>query len=140
MRAITIWQPYASLIFAGRKRFETRHWTYPVSMAGEVLALHAAKKPVPRDRYGEEVDAICTAAFGSDWPSTLPRSAVLGTVRLVGCHSMATMPPPTDGERAVGYWAPDRFAWELGDITPFAAPVPAAGKQGWWTWEGRDHG
>lgn len=26
MKAISLWQPWASLWMAGRKRFETRHW------------------------------------------------------------------------------------------------------------------
>ena len=43
MKAITIWQPWASLLACGGKRFETRSWA--TSYRGPI-AIHAAKKSV----------------------------------------------------------------------------------------------
>lgn len=44
MKAISLWQPWASLIAAGAKPFETRHWAPPRELIGTTIAIHAAKK------------------------------------------------------------------------------------------------
>ncbi len=43
MKAITIWQPWASLLACGAKQYETRSWA--TSYRGPI-AIHAAKKNV----------------------------------------------------------------------------------------------
>ncbi|PWC98020.1 ASCH domain-containing protein [Azospirillum sp. TSO5] len=137
MRAISLWQPWASLIFAGRKRFETRGYDYPNNLHGSVIAIHAAKKVVPSWMAGDAVCKICMKEFGGFYQSELPHGYVLGTARLVASWPTAgeLAPAVSDDERAVGNWFPGRFAWELADITPLPEPIPAKGKQGWWNWE-----
>lgn len=44
MKAISLWQPWASLIACGAKPYETRHWAPPRELIGQVIAIHAAKK------------------------------------------------------------------------------------------------
>ena len=44
MKAITLWQPYASLLVAGRKPHETRSWPPPDSLLGARIAIHAGDK------------------------------------------------------------------------------------------------
>lgn len=44
MKAISLWQPWASLIACGAKPFETRHWAPPRDLIGQPIAIHAAKK------------------------------------------------------------------------------------------------
>lgn len=44
MKAISLWQPWASLIACGEKPFETRHWAPPRELIGQRIAIHAAKK------------------------------------------------------------------------------------------------
>lgn len=44
MKAISLWQPWASLIACGAKSFETRHWAPPRELIGQTIAIHAAKK------------------------------------------------------------------------------------------------
>jgi hypothetical protein len=44
MRAISLWQPWASLIACGAKPFETRSWAPPRYLIGQTIAIHAAKK------------------------------------------------------------------------------------------------
>lgn len=44
MKAISLWQPWASLIACGAKPFETRHWAPPRELIGQPIAIHAAKK------------------------------------------------------------------------------------------------
>ena len=44
MKAITLHQPYASLIVDRQKhRFETRSWAPPLSIIGQWIAIHAAR-------------------------------------------------------------------------------------------------
>ena len=44
MKAISLWQPWASLIAAGAKPYETRSWAPPRELIGQPIAIHAAKK------------------------------------------------------------------------------------------------
>lgn len=44
MKAISLWQPWASLIAIGEKPFETRSWSPPPELIGQTIAIHAAKK------------------------------------------------------------------------------------------------
>lgn len=48
MKALTIWQPWASLIVAGAKPFEFRGWSMPRSMIGQRIVIHAAARKVNR--------------------------------------------------------------------------------------------
>ena len=47
MKAITLWQPWASMVAMGLKQNETRSWAPPKALIGERIAIHAAKR-VPK--------------------------------------------------------------------------------------------
>ena len=104
MKALTEWQPYASLTAARAKTSETRSWRPPESLVGQRMAIHGAKRPVDwfadvqpiidhgpeaREainaalRYGRDAALRCGLdALGSnDWPL----GCVVATARLVGC-------------------------------------------------------
>lgn len=51
MKAISLWQPWASLIVAGIKPYETRGWGPPTALIGQRIAIHAAKM-VDKDAIG----------------------------------------------------------------------------------------
>ena len=141
MRIITLWQPWASLIFATNdgvpmKRHETRSFRCPPAYRGEVIGIHAAKTfPASKHISGDLAD-LCYDAFGCAWNHSLPLGAILGTVRLGECAQMGGLMPaqPMDDEdRISGDWTPGRFAWRLHDPAAFPEPIYAAGKQGWWS-------
>ena len=44
MKAITLYQPHATLIAIGAKTIETRSWRPPPSLVGQRIAIHAAKR------------------------------------------------------------------------------------------------
>jgi hypothetical protein len=46
MKALTIWQPWASLIAIGAKPYEFRSWQPPRSLRGRKLAIHAGARQV----------------------------------------------------------------------------------------------
>lgn len=132
MKIISLWQPYASLIFSGHKRFETRSFAYPSRLLFTQIGIHATMKIVIDS---PEMDDLCAATFGADYRQILPRGAILGAVTLGMCY-------PTDGvafddavERIVGDWTPGRFAWRLWQPIKLPVPVRAKGQQGWWNHE-----
>lgn len=43
--ALTVWQPWASLVAVGANRYETRSWPAPQTLQpGDLLAIHAAAR------------------------------------------------------------------------------------------------
>ena len=44
MKAITLHEPWATLIACGAKKIETRDWAPPRSLIGERIAIHAARR------------------------------------------------------------------------------------------------
>lgn len=136
MKAISFWQPWATLIAFGLKHFETRSW--PTSYRG-TLAIHAAKRPARSD----ELNPVITQALfdiGFRRLSELPYGCVVCTVNLVDCEPTAQVVQRTffkeieATERHFGLYSPGRFAWQLD--TPIRLPdIPARGSQGFWEWE-----
>ncbi len=135
---ISLWQPYASLLFTPlpTKVHETRHWPLPDRILGREVAIHAAKRPIARD-LGRHVEGICAQVFGANWRATLPRGVVLGTAFTDSCKEMASdglwngAASPLDW--ACGDWTPGRFAWRLEDRRSLVTPIAMIGRQGWWT-------
>jgi len=72
MKAITLLQPRASLVAVGAEQYETRSWA-PQLVPGELLAIHAAARPVARNRDGMKLDA----GQGFVASTELPRGCVL---------------------------------------------------------------
>jgi hypothetical protein len=137
MKAISLWQPWASLWACKRKRFETRHWA--TAYRGP-LAIHAAQKMVAAP--GEDLDEILIDEFGVYWRATLPRGAILATARLVACRPTETMvwqcKAASLEEMIQGDFSDGRFAWEIADLSPLARPVVWGGRQGLFNVPDRD--
>jgi hypothetical protein len=144
MKALTIWQPWASLLAHGIKAYETRSWAPPRDLMGERIAIHAGKTDRGLDIYAASCaldHATCerTAALhhlraahgGLD---DLPRGVILATATLAfavetnGPIGSAVLPP----ERALGDWRPGRWAWRLVDAVVLARPIRCPGQQGLW--------
>ena len=133
MKAISLHQPWASLVMVGRQLWETRSW--PTDYRG-VLAIHAGKTLPPYAlEFCREFDGEL-AAVGIHDVTALPLGAVLGCVRLTGCIKTDGPEARRLGERAKawGNWEPGRYAWRLEGPAPYGAPVPARGMRGLWDW------
>lgn len=136
MKAISLWQPWATLVAHGLKHFETRSWY--TSYRG-TLAIHAAKRKA--DRY-ELNDVIIKALFDMGYQrlSELPYGCIVCTSLLVDCEPTAQVVNRTwfkeieATERHFGDYAPGRFAWQLDTIVR-VNDIPARGSQGFWEWE-----
>lgn len=147
MKALSLTQPWATLVAIGAKRIETRSWS--TSYRGPI-AIHASKG-FPRDCR----DLCATQPFlreltrsGLSRPE-LPTGAIVATARLVyvfltgdtlNYHDRSrTMRGPngltyemTPQEIAFGDYSPGRFAWVLSDVVALKTPVPAKGALGLW--------
>lgn len=151
MRAISLWQPWASLLVFGLKRFETRAYPFPASLRGQRIAIHAAKKDVAMDpAFGQAVFQMLTDAGMSR--AQVAFGAIVGTVELVAAYQMGShiegaprgrfwdvkelvdrrCPASVDvlTEAALGDFRLDRWAWECVKPRALAHPIPYMGKQG----------
>ena len=129
--AICLWQPFASLIFSGHKRHETRSWPLPPSRQGRRHAIAATLGFTPRRLVSAELDELCRQLWGSAYRDTLPRGVILGTVELVDSASTDERDPFTLADRIAGDWSPGRHAWKLDAPIPLPGPVKVQGRQGW---------
>lgn len=132
MKAITLWQPWASLCFSGWKKFETRSW--PTLYRGP-LAIHAAARRCPI--IDGDLKELLDDEYGGHWAMDLPRGVVLGTVRLVACRSTEAFEADAP-ERLCGDWSAGRYCWRFEDQNLFDYPIPAKGMQGFWNWIAAD--
>lgn len=130
--AITLWQPWASLIFSGDKRHETRSFHVPKRIVGQWCAIHAAKRQPQIGDLTDSLEALVRRRFGDDWPKTLPRGAVLGLVRFAPAVPTERVTHETIADFLSGDFSPGRHAWPVVERHQLAEPVPARGGQGWW--------
>lgn len=131
MRAVSLWQPHASLWASGRKKIETRSWSTHVT--GPVLVHAAMTDKGMRDalRYAPELCEICTDQFGKNWGNVMPRGALIGVVLLSASNptdaiSIAHLP----GEGHMGNFGPGRYGWYAEKAALFKEHVPYKGSQG----------
>lgn len=128
MRAISLWQPWASLCFTPWKRHETRHWA---TFYRGPLAIQAAQKRVTD--LEDDLLVLLQDEFGPDWSKKLPRGRMIGVVRLAGCYPTESLDVDAV-EQLTGNWEPGRFAWRLEDARLFADPPEVKGRQGFFQW------
>lgn len=137
MKAITLYQPWATLVALGEKKFETRHWGTPYR---GLLAIHAAKRPVDYRTISREIDSIL-ANHRLRWLD-LPRGAVLAVVRLTSIRHALDIRIGMAGDQrrqlALGDFSRGRYAWELELVHAFSEPIPARGYQRFWQWDPPD--
>jgi hypothetical protein len=135
MKALTLTQPWATLVAIGAKRIETRSWR--TSYRGP-LAIHAAKG-FPKWAREFTLEPVCyeIARFGKPTNPAYPLGCILATCSLVACTltSLAFEERLTARERAFGDYSPGRFAWILEDVKQLPEPIPAKGALQLWNWE-----
>jgi len=132
VKALTLTQPWATLVAIGAKWIETRSWR--TEYRGP-LAIHAAKG-MPHwamDTCQEEPFRGVLLAAGIAGVCDLPRGAVIATCRLVGCLPTEIF-FPSEREREFGDFDSGRFAWLLDEIVALPAPIAAKGALGLWEW------
>ena len=143
MKAITLWQPWATLLAVGCKHMETRSWS--TKYRGEIL-IHASKKPytqiapiIPPDdrkliREVLRLDYI-------DWKKRIPTGVIIGKANIVDCFQIdeahrRKLQRENPAELAFGDYSIGRYAWVMADPVLFDNPIPTNGKQRLWNYYG----
>jgi len=155
MKALTIWQPWASLVMMGAKPYEFRRWNFTdkphlAKLVGRRIVVHAGARP---PRVSELEDLLCRigegesaldakvarpfvadllAAIRRKETGTVPLAAALGTAVLGQARSCIELfrDVITDSDRIDQHM----YGWPLSDVQPFAKLVPAYGAQGFWNY------
>jgi len=130
LTAITLHQPWASLIAVGHKQYETRDW--PTNHRG-LIAIHAGRKPKGKQELREHDKVV--ASFNDLLNEDCPYSAVVAIAELtdVICMTEEFIKEQSPTELRCGNWKVGRYAFKLENVRPLT-PIPAAGKQGLWKW------
>lgn len=160
MKALTIYQPWASLIMAGAKPFEFRKWSPRerggayAALIGQRIVIHASTRKIDRGEVLQLIDALSAGgdraaetclhadkampvleeALKMTFNCGLPFGAGLGS---------AILGEPRNGVEIAGEfglsWANDSdrrdhalFGWPMLDVERWAEPVPMRGFQGFW--------
>ena len=127
LRAITLWQPWASLVAVGTKQWETRTWR---PKGRDVIAIHAGmgKAPTSWDLKGTELEDMIEA-LGGEPIESLPRGSIIATAKLASCIRAEQVP---ESQKRFGNFAVGRWAWLLDDVRPLPVIVRATGARGLW--------
>lgn len=115
IRALTVWQPWATLIALGVKPYETRHWATPWR---GVTVIHAAAKrdaDIVTDCLRPEVREVLKA-HGYQRLGDLPFGAAVCACVLTDCIPTEKIPAR---ERVFGDFSPGRYGWKLTEIRRF---------------------
>jgi hypothetical protein len=139
MKALTLWQPWASAILCGLKNYETRSWSTkhrgPLAIhASKGVPTQVARDPVYKNLYQEVMDKM-GELFDFDGPS-LPTSCIVTTCLVDDCISTnvtaACQPIYYAADLRWGNYSPNRFAWKLSGVFRGLEPVACSGTQGLW--------
>jgi activating signal cointegrator 1 len=141
VKALSLTQPWASLVAIGAKTYETMSWS--TTYRGP-LAIAAALK-FPRDC--QEL-VVLTQPFvstlgtaGLDVPALKALCGhIIAVVDVVDCVRVQgylprslELTPPGEHEESFGDYTAGRYAWALANLRRLPRPVPAKGALGIWT-------
>lgn len=145
MKALSLTQPWATLVAIGAKQFETRSWS--TNYRGP-LYIHASKGfPAECRRLCYVEPFYSTLGEAGYPPGTLPLGALVGTAVLTGCittgRAVALWSEYPDGhdypsgslpakhpEIDFGDYTLGRFAWGLRDADQLPETIPYKGRLG----------
>jgi len=120
MKTLTLKQPFAELIFQGKKTIELRKWN--TKFRGEFL-IHSSKSS----------DKIAMKKFGF---TNLPCGFILGKAELVDLkhyNSDEEHKKDKDKHLADSVWG--NYGFVLKNVVRFEKPIPAKGKLNFWEFE-----
>lgn len=138
MKALSLWQPWATLVALKEKQIETRSWA--TDYRG-ILAIHATSRSpaIPREllTYQPFIDAMLSGNYRDE--KDLPCGAIVAICWLADCvpitpEFVATL---SQDERTFGDYSPSRYAWKLENTRQLAEPILCRGHQRLWNWSER---
>lgn len=142
LRAVTLWQPWATLIAMGLKGYETRPPTISWRNYRGDLLIHAAKRPI--DALGKELlQDLRDQGHRIPEVDAFPLGAVVARAETTGALTMRgygetvgdrdiSIASVSPLEHSLGDWRAGRLAIPLLNARAIA-PIVATGAQGLWT-------
>lgn len=152
MKAITLWQPWASAIATGAKCIETRSWK--TNYRGELI-IHASKRRNMAELLHYTQSNNWTGALsplgasmkdGRPLDKLLPFGAAVAVCEIVDCKKTEDFDreeldrqkrhnygEPSWCEREMGNFSPGRYGWVLSNVRPLVVPVQCPGLQRIWS-------
>lgn len=137
MKALTLTQPWATLIAYGRKRIETRSWS--TSFRGRI-AIHAAKGLGPVGGKRGLKDQCLARPFSNyiaGW--NVPLGAIVAVATIVkvvqidmGVRAEVLSQTTTPDEFMFGDYTSGRYAWYLENVSPLPEPIYCIGALSLW--------
>lgn len=158
-KALTIWQPWASLVILRAKPYEFRRWNFAdkphlARLIGRRIVIHAGARPPRLSEIDDVLERIAEGESALDDKIALPfltrlrsrvetrdrdgagrlalLAAALGTAILGEPRNVVDLfnDQVADSDRLDQHM----YGWPLSDVQQFAEPIPAAGAQGFWNW------
>jgi hypothetical protein len=146
MKAITVKQPWASLIVEGIKDIENRTWKCPQKYIGKRVLIHAGMKP---DNIKLEIEGQASvkeiqmfSALGRAEDDSI-FGCIIGSVEIVDC---VINHPSIWAEKSEGVMVGHTFVhkpenkviwnWVLANPIKFDKPTPCKGKLSFWNYTG----
>ena len=153
MKALSLWNPWATLLVCGAKRVETRSW--PIKHRGPLL-IHAAKLWRPGFRQLCRTEPYRSALRAAGYVETgnrnwnLPFGAIIGLIHVRECvpvEKVDVHPVPgtsswvahfapnpvgvtiSTTEEAFGDYSDGRYAFLTEKAVRFVKPIPYPGRQ-----------
>lgn len=146
MKALTLWQPWATLVSLEAKKVETRSWN--TTYRGP-LAIHAStnkqyinvksKNWILGNEFFFDVIGLKPCPLGC----IVATCNLVAVVRMDEAIASATCNvigwdeyrwDLTPQERAFGLYKVGRYMWLLEDIQFLSEPIPTKGARGLWEW------
>jgi len=156
MKAISILQPWASLVAVGAKKIETRSWATkyrgPLAVHASARMSRKQKKVCWTNPFFKilETAGLMEREVDGKHLNLLPVGAIIATCSLVDCVKIVGRTSVegrivaaqlenrqvVEGDELVfGDYTPGRFAWILEDVQPLPEPIPTKGMLGLWEWQ-----
>lgn len=139
MRCISVWNPYATLIVRGFKKFETKPGPVPSTIMGERIGIASTKIEKPGQRAIFNNPKFCEYYKATGLPrfSKLNHGYLLGTVQIVSSVLITedVLKDVGEEEQLYGWWRDGRYAWGLAEPEFFDEPIPVRGGQNIWTYK-----
>lgn len=132
MKAISIKQPWASLIVHGIKDIENRTWKLPEKYKGKRVLIHASATSWTWHRVINYFttpmqNVFIKLGYNGKWLRNLPTGSIIGSVQIVNCVQNH---PSIWAEKGV-------YNWVLSDPVLYENPIEnVKGKLSFWEYDG----
>lgn len=124
-RALTVLQPFGTLIVEGWKDIENRSWgPGDLPAGGAWFLVHAGARPYEAPGLADRLEAALGAPIDLSDTERFPRMALLGWAYLAQVRSPDAFPRSP--------WASGPRCWHLPFVLRFPSPILCAGDRGLW--------